>query len=269
MGQSVAVFSEFQRIDPFGQIVEIDRAQRPREILSPELPRNAHTVFHVAVTAPEGTSYFLYAGSNPANIVETKIYKESFVETAHGWIPDGLTLLRPPYFGVMPDATARIPGQTTRCYLLDIWVPPDAPVQRVRLEVLLKVGVWFVAPMELRIVAARVPPHGGSGKLMQRPLPDPGERADSPAVECLAEYLMCRPQTWDGGVRNLRDVVRRDAEQDMALARAGGPAAASKLWLLAADGIAEWQRRNPAFPTWRGAEWYLGVRDWLLRNIGQ
>src|ERR1035438_9447434 len=69
--QSIEIHSEFQRIDPFGQIIAIDRSEYPREILSPEVPRNAHSVFHVSVTVPKNTSYFLYVGSNPPNLVET------------------------------------------------------------------------------------------------------------------------------------------------------------------------------------------------------
>src|ERR1700735_5555602 len=45
--QSVKIYSEVQRIDPFGQIVPIDRSDHPREILSPALLRNAHSTFHI------------------------------------------------------------------------------------------------------------------------------------------------------------------------------------------------------------------------------
>src|SRR5579883_1422350 len=61
--QSVEIHSEFQRINPFGEIVRVDRSASPREILSPELPRNAHSVFHVSVSVPQNTSYFLYVGT--------------------------------------------------------------------------------------------------------------------------------------------------------------------------------------------------------------
>src|ERR1051325_7142132 len=59
-GQSLAVYSEFQRPDPFGQIVAVDRGAQPREILSPAAPRNGFVSFHIAVTAPPNTNYFLY-----------------------------------------------------------------------------------------------------------------------------------------------------------------------------------------------------------------
>jgi hypothetical protein len=261
--QSLRIYSELQRIDPFGRIVPVDRSEYPREILSPELARNAHASFHVAVTLPENTSYFLYVGANPANIIETRLYKEDFARAGDQWFPDTLTLLRYPYFGVIPDAAAGIPGQTTRCYLLDIWVPPDAPVQGVRVEVLMKIGIWYVAPMEVRIAKARVPPHS-QDFTMGNPQPDIDERVDLPAIDCLVRYLLGGAQTWTGGMTNIRDVIRRDAEQDMAMARLHGEVP-QPLWFLAEDGILQGWMRSPAF-NWAGAEWYLRVRDWIYRN---
>jgi len=265
--QSIEIHSEFQRIDPFGETVPVDRADYPREILSPEVPRNAHSIFHVSVTVPQNTSYFLYVGLNPTNIVTAKVYKEDFARVGDQWIPDALTPVRMPAFGFMPDAAADIPGQTTRCYLLDIWVPPDADVRRMRVEVLLKIGIWYVAPMELRIGEARVPAH-------TEPRPEPftmrdpdiSDRIDFPAMESLAGYLLGRPQQWTGGMHNIRQAVRRSAEQDMASARLY-PAVPQPVWFLAEDGILQWWMRNPAFPQWSGAEWYLRVRDWIYRNV--
>ncbi len=48
-------------------------------------------------------------------------------------------------------------NQKTRCYLLDIRAPAGTTPRRVRVEALLKVGTWFVAPMEVRIVVPTVP----------------------------------------------------------------------------------------------------------------
>ena len=261
--QSLEIHSEFQRIDPFGRTLPIDRSEYPREILSPELPRNAHSIFNISVTVPPNTSYFLYIGSNPGNIIQTTMYKEDFTKVGDQWIPDALSPLHMPSFGFMPDSAAEIPGQTTRCYLLDIWVPPDADVRRVRVEVLLKIGVWYVAPMEVRIVAAKVPPHPAAAP-DDRPLPAIDARADLPAMDCLAAYLLGRPQTWTPEDLTLRSFIRRAAEQDTAIARLqnGVP---QQLWFTAEDGILQWWMQNPAF-RWSGAEWYLRARDWIYRN---
>jgi hypothetical protein len=272
--QSVEIHSEFQRIDPFGRTVPIDRSDYPREILSPEVPRNAHSVFHIAVTVPENTSYFLYVGSNPPNLVETTVYKEDFVRAAGEWIPDRLTPIHMPAFGFLPDVMAMIPGQTTRCYLLDVWVPPNADVRRLRIEVLLKIGIWYVAPMEVRIGAARVPTHYPSAlrpfTLREAGLPPVDARIDSAALDCLAGYLLGRPplpvESWPDGPQNLREVVRRSAEQDIAIARDLGPAR-QDLWFLAEDAILKDWMRNLAGFRWAGAEAYLRVRDWIYRNV--
>jgi hypothetical protein len=262
--QSVEIHSEFQRINPFGRTVAIDRSEIPREILSPAVPRNAHSIFHIAVTTPPNTSYFLYVGSNPANLIQTLVYKEDFTRVGDEWIPDALTPVHTPAFGFMPDSAARIPGQTTRCYLLDIWVPPNVDVQRVRVEVLMKIGIWYVAPMEVRIVEARVPPHGEAPARLEGDSDDVGARIDEPVMECLAGYLLGGPQTWTGGMRNISDAVRRGAEQDMAIARLYRKPP-QQLWFLAEDGILQSWMRTPAF-NWRGAEWYLSVRDWIYQN---
>ena len=261
--QSVTIHSEFQRIDPFGHVVRADRSDYPREILSPELPRNAHTTFHIAIQVPANESYFLYAGSNPPNIIQTRLYKEEFTNVGGEWYPDTLTDVRHPAFGVIPDPFERIPNQTTRCYLLDIWVPPETAVQRIRIEVLLKVGVWYIAPMEVRIVEARVPEHRETFH-MRPELPPIDARSDASAMACLAGYLAGRPQTWDGGTANIRDVILRDAEQDMALAREHKHVPLP-LILLAQEGIVQWWMQTPAIH-WAGPEWYLRVRDWLYRN---
>src|ERR1017187_5385935 len=55
--QTVTVYSEFTRVDPFGQVVRADRgANEPREILSPAIARNALSSFHVVVEGRPGHS---------------------------------------------------------------------------------------------------------------------------------------------------------------------------------------------------------------------
>jgi len=123
--------------------VTADRSQPPREVLSPAVVRNAFASFHVVVTAPENESYFLAVQANPTDVLQWTLYEEK--------TPDALEEARPPYFGVIPA------GQTTRSYLLDVWVPRDAPVGKVRLEVLVKVGYWRIAPMEVRVQPTVLP----------------------------------------------------------------------------------------------------------------
>ena len=108
------VYSEFQRVDPFGEILAIDRSETPREILSPAVARNAFTSFHVAVTTPPKTGYFLALQSYPADTFRWTLYEEKFVASGDSWIPDTLLEARRPYFGAMPDPAAlRRIGQST------------------------------------------------------------------------------------------------------------------------------------------------------------
>jgi hypothetical protein len=257
----VDIFSEFQRPDPFGGIVAPDRALAPREILSPALARGAHTIFHIAVSVPAQESYLLYVIPNPLNACLVAVYKEHFEQTPAGWIPDRLQELhRLPDYGVMPDPDDHVEGQNTRAYLLDLWIPPDAPVGRFRLEVQLKMGDWVVRPMELRVVAARVPELTGG---QARQLPPAEQSADAVALGTLADYEAGVPILAAADpAGSVRAMIQRSTIQDMALAAAlenkiAGPAALERraLDLLWA---------NLAFtPRVFGAEWYLRIRDFL------
>ena len=259
-GQSVDIYSEFQRPDPFGGIVEPDRALAPREILSPALARGAHTIFHVAVSVPPKESYLLYVIPNPLNACLVAMYKEHFERTRAGWIPDRLEELhRLPDFGVMPDPDDGVKGQTTRVYLLDLWIPPDAPPGRFRLEVQLKMGDWVVRPMELRVVAARVPeiPQGPARDLPPVDLP-----ADAVGLAALSDYEAGLPIAGGGATDTVRALIRRGSAQDMALAGTlpgdvAGPAALERRAF-------DLMRDNLAFtPRVFGAEWYLRIRGFL------
>ena len=247
--QSLEIYSEFQRVDPFGSIVAIDRAEHPREILSPAVPRNGYASFHVVVSVPPKTNYLLYVVTNPLDACHVALYKEHFVKTGGGWIPDTLAEVnRLPDFGVMPDPDEDIPGQNTRVYLLDVWIPPDANPGRFRLEAQLKVGTWIVRPMEVRVIPARVPDRSaGRDPNRVAALSRIEEGADAAATAVLNAYIseafnptLVQPLT-------VREIIRRNAMQDMGLA--GPPEALEKL-----------RKSLPSRKT-LGAEWYLRIRD--------
>jgi hypothetical protein len=259
--QSIEVHTEFQRVNPQGEILTIDATPKPREILSPALVRNGFTSFHVVVRSRRPVSYFLLTGTNPPDVLKTAFYKEKFVKRGQDWIPDALELMTPPNFAVLPDPETAVPGQTAGVYLLDVWVPPETPAGTVRLEVQAKVGEWIIYPMEVRILSARVPPAPTSAA----PLPEIGQRADESAMAPLLEYLgphgegpaplstskKARPAE-TVAPRNLRDVIRRNAEQDMALARTLDPNTV----------LPAIKQKMPAST---GGEWYLSVRDLIYR----
>lgn len=248
--QSVDIYSEFSRVDPFGEIVPADRGARPREILSPAVARNAWASFHVVVSAPVKTTYLLYVVPNPLNACRVSLYREHYEKTPAGWVPDRLTeLTRLPDFGAMPDPADGVEGQTTRSYLLDLWIPPNADVARFRLEVQLKVGFWIVRPMEVRVVAPRVPDlHVANGPVS---LPPVSAGTDAVALSALLDPTnrTCAPP------ESVRAIIYRNAVQDAALA--------SRLEKSIAGPQQLRQRAEVLNPQASGGEWYLRLRDWL------
>ena len=253
--QDVAVYSEFQRFNPFGRPLAQDRDLRPREILSPAVPRNGHLSVHVVVTAPAGTNYFLYAISNPSGILSLTLYREHFVRCGLDYCPDWLTETRAPAFGAMPESARDIPDQTARCYLLDIRVPPDVPPRRIRVEVLLKTGIWVVAPMELRVIQPTVPDPVGADR--RQDVAALSDSASATAQRQLFRLLNGLPPELPHGILTVRDVIQRNAAEDMLLARAAG-------LRVPELNLAAW---SPfVFPE-LGAEWYLRVRDFIYRRV--
>ena len=266
--QSIDIYSELSRVDPFGEIVPADRGGAPREILSPAVARNAWASFHVVISAPPKTTYLLYVVTNPLNACRVALYKEHFEKTLAGWVPDRLTeLTRLPDFGVIPDPADSVDGQTTRAYLLDLWIPPNAEIARFRLEVQLKVGYWVVRPMEVRVIAPRVPDLRVATEPV--PLPPVSSGADAAALSALGDdkgRTYPPPET-------VRAIIRRNAIQDMALASrldaaVAGPEALRQRWeiLKSASG-------DSLIPLPTGAERYLRLRDWIYgeaqRKVGE
>ena len=53
--------------------------------------RNGFASFHIVVTVPPPDTYLLYVATNPLNACRVNLYREHFVKTSRGWIPDTLT----------------------------------------------------------------------------------------------------------------------------------------------------------------------------------
>ena len=262
--QDIRIYSEFERFDPFGNPVAADRDMAPREILSPAMPRNGHLSVHIVVSAPAETDYFLYTNSNPPGILDMRIYREFFTPCGEGYCPDWLAEQRLPAFGVVPERMHNddpaLDKQNTRCYLLDIRAPADVPPRRVRVEALLKVGTWYVAPMEVRITAPTVPDVPGDAGFREdiAPLDAP---SSATAHRQLLRYLEGRPPEWPVQLLRVRDFIQRNAAEDMLLARSLEPGS-SRRPFPELSLLSWWPLiyRNRL-----GAEWYLKVRDFLYR----
>ena len=266
--QSIRVYSEFQRLDPKGEILAVDKAPRPREILSPALIRNAYACFQVAVDVPQGVAYSLFLGQNPEGVVKPTVYQVGWERRGAARWPDRLTPLSVSAEGKVADLGPRLPGQTTSVYLLDLWVPGSAPVERVRFELQLGVGQeWVVYPMELRIQAPVLPVGLTPGSALA-PIDAP---ADASAREMLRSYLCGGGKREPEGPPSIRGLIRRNARQDALLAHSleatcGKDALTAGLVAVLAPGVqaASWCQ-TPAFPAGLGAEGYLPVRDYLYR----
>ena len=206
--------------------------------------------------------------SNPLTACRIALYKEHYAKTGHGWIPDRLVeVSRLPDFGVMPDPDDGIEGQTTRSYLLDLWLPPNADLARFRVEVQLrKVAEWIVRPIEVRVLPARIPnlPAADVVKLVDLPSVDAG--ADFPALQVVREYVAHTPLRSGPQPLTVRGIIRRNAIQDMALATSID-ASVSRSGSDRAGGVLDLLANNVGFvPHVFGSEWYLRLRDYLYNQ---
>ncbi|MGE5486417.1 MAG: hypothetical protein ACM3ZB_01190 [bacterium] len=268
--QPVRVYSEFQRIDPFGKVLAADRAERPREILSPALARGAWASFWVVVEPPAGQPHWIFIGQNPENFLKVVMYRPVFERRGESWVPDALEKVDMDEVGRVPPVLPQVSGQTAIVLWMDVWVPADAPVRRTRLEVQLKSGEdWVIYPMEMRIHEAVIPaPLGPSAPLAS---------VDAPASETAAAAFRayaCKAAPARGSAdapTSVRAAIRRNARQDAALARSLEGTSKDAL----VEDLARWAgfAGIPAFcgggppprPE-RGAEWYLPIRDRLYRT---
>lgn len=257
---TLRVFSEFTRIDPFGQVIPQDRGTAPpRDILSPGFPRGAFSSLRIAVTLDKAASYILDIGQNPENAVKATLYKERFEKHGDVWIPDGLEPVKIPYEGTF--VSGEIPGQTTITFWLDMWVDPNAPVDRIKVEPQLWVGYvsdWFTYPMEARILSAVLPPVTTDGAV----LPPVSQRSDAVAMGPLRAEFCGEAEKPAESATNARALIRRNVLQHQ---RAKDPARTAKL--LKASGSASvhaWcaAKAGPAV----GPEWYLKLRDSVLQR---
>ena len=251
------VYSEFTRIDPFGSVVHADRGADPREILSPAIPRNAATGFHVVVSGEPGESFTLHAGQNPENAVRITVYRESYTRVGDEWIPDGLTQIDVPYTAKLDE----VPGQTAQAFWMDLWADGNAPVERIKVEPeAFMDGRWIRYPMEVRIVKATAPPRGAGIGLMRV------DRIDLPSdasARLAFRNIFCTKHDVGepAAAPTVRSFIARDARQDLLLAGAIDPELLWQ-WFSAGD-RREWC--SSYVPSPLGPELFLRARDRIYR----
>jgi len=225
--QSLRVYSEFAQIETKPDAAgKVTAPAEPREILSPAIARNAFSSFQVVVDVPQGTPYQLYVAQNPENAVEVTLYREN---------GEKLERVEQP-----------VSGNSTQVFWMDLWTARDAPVARIKVEPQLHVNDdWVIYPMEARVMSATA---GEVGKEIGG--------TDS-SFEVMKGFL-CRPgPVIDyGAIRNPPNVSSmrvRNAVQDLTLARVAPRAELQEVFGPCRASI-------PSDP-----EWYLRIRDYLLR----
>lgn len=258
---TLQVYSEFTRVDPFGNIVKQDKgAGEPRHILSPGVPRNAFSSLRIAVNLDKPTKYILDIGQNPENAVKATLYKERFEKHGDQWIPDGLEPVKIPYESTFPDRDD-IPGQTVVTFWLDMWVAKNAEVDRIKVEPQLWVGYqddWVTYPMEVRILNAVIP----DLKFSAAALPEVQRRSDATVQGPLQATLCGSAERSGTAAINARAMIRRNALQFMALPK---PAVIEKLLKVSkAPTIQSWCASTK--PESFGPEWFLRFRDSLVQT---
>jgi hypothetical protein len=261
--QRLLLVSEFQRVMPSGEVYGPDRVEKPREIISPAMARNAYTSFRVVVDAPSGATYTLHVGQNPENSLEVKMYQERYTKIGADWIPDALEEVKLPVTATLPE------GQKVQTYWIDFRVPAQTPVGRLRAEVQMNVNdVWYITPMEVRV---RRPALKGPVRAAGE-LPPVAQRSDSAAILPLRLYACGGPApAVDASPPTARQMIRRNAMQDVALARLHEeeetkPAVAAMM--AQATGFADVAAFCAAtVQPPRGAEWWLKVRDYVVQGM--
>lgn len=262
-GQRLLLVSEFQRIGPSGEALPIDHAPTRREILSPALARNAYATFRLAVQAPPGQYYTLYVAQNPENTARITLFQESPTRVGTAWFPDALQPAALPVHAVFPD------DRQVQTFLLDLFLPPETPPARFRLEIQLHAsGRWVIYPMEIRptaLIAPPVPPLRGT-------LPSAAGRADAAAAAALRQTIcptaLPRPLP---ALDSTRAILFRNALQDIAIARARAsivqdPSLVERLWRAGG-----WDSRQQfcasTTPAPLGPEWWLRLRGFLYQGL--
>lgn len=204
LSAELQVYSEFRRITPSGEIHAKDQGGRVREILSPAVPRNGYTSFHVVVKGAPGELFWLYIGQNPEDNARATIYE----------VQAGDRLRKVDF----PVEVRIAEGAAAAVYLVDLFYKREAPVERVKIEPQLFVDSekrWIVYPMEVRVRQAQIP----SIPALVNP-EAAGGSAESLAFLALREHL-CGAKTGVSPAPGLtiQSLIYRNARQDLALLR--------------------------------------------------
>lgn len=242
------MYSEYRRVDAQGNLLKQDEGGEPREILSPVLARNATASFRVVVSMPAGEYIWLDLGTNPDDVVQFTAYEED----ANGGLKQA----------PIPWKKRLDAGATTAAIWLDIKVPRNAVVDRIKIEPALHFqGHWITYPMEARIAQATVP-------LLK---PSPAVRFDYKGPASASGVALLREKFCGTGPPSPAEgltswtLSRRNTQQDIALAGSSLPGIL--LRVTKAKTISEWCQAGSANES--NPEWLLRLRELIIQANGR
>jgi Domain of unknown function (DUF4091) len=162
-GADLTALPEYLRSDPFGAIVEADKAAAiaPARAVSVQGARAGYVSFQLLAAMPESGEYTLDVEGFPRESgLKVDIYREWFhyVPSVKSYYPDALIPVRLPHRASMPEPDNRIAKQTRQAYWVDVWIPALAPPGLYQARAVLRAGGNSASvPITLRVLAAMVP----------------------------------------------------------------------------------------------------------------
>jgi hypothetical protein len=130
----------------------------------------------------------------------------------------------------------------------------------------LKVANWIIRPLEIRVLETRIPQLPAAQPRDPSSLRSIERSADAPATDMLMRYFMGKAAPAPPAQpKTVREILERNAIQDMALAASLPPETAGPPPLI--NRALDLMRKNWSFaPNVFGAEWYLRIRDFLYNR---
>lgn len=291
--QELLVYPELQRPSPKGDVLAADRSGREWEIISPAAPRNGYLSFFVVVRLPGPGFFRLDIAMNPAGRLRADLYRVHFSQPGAGdeYYPEGLDLAGQTVIGTLPDPhvpsprvavhSGPAPGQDrgnalghnqnflqnqtapVAAYWLDLYVPGDAPAERVRVEAVLQsAGPRIVYPMEVRVLPIAFPawnvasPLRGSAAALA-PIFEPAQATMLGLLDGWMRGEPLRPPNASAGAGTIRQKIERNAWQDLALLDSLDSRQGRQKLKEEVQALLGGAKQPP--------DWWLDFRRWLYR----
>jgi hypothetical protein len=143
---------EFLRPDPFGSVVETDRAgSKFVDAIRVSAARGGYASVHLVAKVDTAAEYEVSVNFPLA----VDLYREwfHFNTPDKKYYPDALIPVRSPYRSKLPEPDNRIPGQIAQAFWIDIWIPDSTEPKVYRGEARLTSGTERkVVPLEVTVL---------------------------------------------------------------------------------------------------------------------